>query len=83
MMLKFLLQLEKLLKYCDDIYLEHGATNEVFGLDREAFHDIEHEATLAELKLVYSPVRHLGTEYSLQVLKHMQDYLSDKIEIIF
>ncbi|MBE7705956.1 MAG: NAD(P)/FAD-dependent oxidoreductase [Cyanobacteria bacterium SIG30] len=73
---------QKLIKYCDDIYLEHGATNEVFGLDKETYADIAHKATLAELKLVYSPVRHLGTEYSLHVLKHMQDYLSDKIEII-
>lgn len=75
-------EVQKLIKYCDEIYLEHGATETVFGDNREDFADIEHAATLAELKLVYSPVRHLGTEYSLQVLKHMQDYLSDKIEII-
>ncbi len=75
-------EVEGLIKYCDDIYLEHGATNDVFGTNKEDFADISHAATLAELKLVYSPVRHLGTEYSLQVLKHMQDYLSDKIEII-
>lgn len=73
---------EKLIQYCDDIYLEHGATEVVYGRDKNEFIDIEKAATLAELKLVHSPVRHLGTEKSLFVLKHMQDYLMDKIEII-
>ena len=73
---------ENLIQYCDDIYLEHGATEVVFGRDKNEFLDIERAATLAELKLVHSPVRHLGTEKSLDVLKHMQDYLMDKIEII-
>ncbi len=73
---------EKLIQYCDDIYLEHGATEVVYGRNKNEFLDIERAATLAELKLVHSPVRHLGTEKSLVVLKHMQDYLMDKIEII-
>lgn len=73
---------ENLIQYCDDIYLEHGATEVVFGRDKNEFLDIERAATLAELKLVHSPVRHLGTEKSLHVLKHMQDYLQDKITII-
>lgn len=75
-------KVEDLISYCDNIYLEHGATKTVFGTNRADFADIEHAATLAELKLVHSPVRHLGTEKSLAVLKSMQDYLQDKIEII-
>ena len=71
-----------LIDYCDNIYLEHGATEVVFGRNREEFADIERQATLAELKLVHSPVRHLGTEKSLFVLKSMQDDLANKIEII-
>src|SRR5574344_2865240 len=73
---------ENLIDYTDSIYLKFGATKEVFGRDKEAFADIAHKATLAELKLVHSPVRHLGTERSLDVLKGMQDYLSDKITIV-
>ena len=75
-------EVEDLIEYCDNIYLTHGATKTVFGTNKEDFADIEHAATLAELKLVHSPVRHLGTEKSLSVLKSMQDYLSDRIEII-
>ena len=75
-------KVEEYIKYADDLYLEHGATDEVFGTNMEVFREIERQASLAELKLVHSPVRHLGTERSLDVLKHMQDYLDDKITIL-
>ena len=54
-------KVEEYIKYADDLYLEHGATDEVFGTDMEVFREIERQASLAELKLVHSPVRHLGT----------------------
>lgn len=73
---------KELIKYADDLYLKYGATDEVFGTDMKTFEEIEHQATLAELKLVHSPVRHLGTERSLDVLKNMQDDLHEKITII-
>ncbi|MCQ2753687.1 MAG: FAD-dependent oxidoreductase [bacterium] len=75
-------KVEELIKYADNLYLEHGATDEVFGTDMETFREIERQAQLAELKLVHSPVRHLGTERSLDVLKHMQDYLDERITIL-
>ena len=73
---------EDLIKYSDDLYLKFGATEEVFGTDINTFKELERQASLAELKLVYSPVRHLGTERSLDVLKSMQDYLDEKITIL-
>src|SRR5574344_1502437 len=75
-------KVEQLIDYTDKIYLDYGATEEVFGTDKEVYAELAHEATLAELKLVHSPVRHLGTERSLDVLKNMQDFLSDKITIL-
>lgn len=75
-------QAEELIKYSDDLYIKYGATDEVFGTDIKTFEEIERQATLAELKLVHSPVRHLGTERSLDVLKAMQDDLDNKITII-
>ena len=76
-------EVEALIDYADKTYLEFGATETVFGRNKEDFADIAHKATLAELKLVHSPVRHMGTEKSLEVLKNMQDFLSDKITIIY
>ena len=73
---------EELIDYSDQLYLDFGATKEVFGTDIKTFHELERQAVLAELKLVYSPVRHLGTERSLDVLKAMQDYLDERITIL-
>ncbi|MBP7211536.1 FAD-dependent oxidoreductase [bacterium] len=73
---------EDLIDYTDKMYLQFGATDVVYGTNKEDYADIAHQATLAELKLVHSPVRHLGTERSLDVLKNMQDYLNDKITIL-
>ena len=75
-------KVEDLIDYADKLYLEFGATDEVFGTDQKTFDELERQASLAELKLVHSPVRHLGTERSLDVLKNMQDYLMDKITIL-
>ena len=75
-------EVEELIDYSDKLYLEFGATDEVFGTDRKTFDELERQAALAELKLVHSPVRHLGSERSLAVLKNMQDYLMDKITIL-
>ena len=75
-------KVEELINYADNMYLEHGATDEVFGTNMEVFREIERQAALAELKLVHSPVRHLGTERSLDVLKHMQGFLDERITIL-
>jgi len=76
-------EVEELIDYADKLYLDFGATEELHGTDKEEYAKIAHQATMAELKLVYSPVRHLGTERSLEVLKNMQDYLTDKITIMY
>lgn len=75
-------QLEELINYVDQIYLNYGATTTVYGTDSDSVADISRQATLAELKLIYSPIRHLGSDRSTAVLKAMQDFLSDKIEIV-
>lgn len=74
--------LEDLISYTDNIYLDYGATDVVYGTNNDSISDISRRATLAELKLVESPIRHLGTDRSTAVLKSMQDFLSDKTDII-
>lgn len=76
--------LEDLISYTDNIYLEHGATQTLYGANEDVVADIERRATLAELKLIYSPIRHLGTERSLAVLDSMyQKAVKDGAEIYF
>lgn len=76
-------KVEELIDYTDKIYLDFGATEVIYGTDKEVFEEISKKATVAELRLVRSPVRHLGTERSLDVLKNMQDFLTEKITILY
>lgn len=75
-------ELENLISYVDGIYVDFGATTKIYGTDSDSIADISRRATLSELQLVYSPIRHLGSDRSTAVLKEMQDFLSDKVEII-
>jgi len=74
--------LEELISYTDNIYLKHGATETVYGTDNDSFLEVSRKATLAELKLIHSPIRHLGTDRSGAVLKNMQDELSGMATIL-
>ncbi|OGI04199.1 MAG: FAD-dependent oxidoreductase [Candidatus Melainabacteria bacterium GWF2_37_15] len=73
--------LQDLISYTDNIYLDYGATNKVHGNDSEAVSEISRRAKLAELKLIHSPIRHMGSDKSQGVLKNMYDALKDKVEV--
>jgi len=74
-------QARALVGYVDDIYLKFGAPQKVYGLG-EKVAELEHQATLAELRLTPVKLRHLGTENCRQTLEAMQNYLTPKINII-
>lgn len=74
-------ELDILIDYVDKVYLEFGATKEIYGTDSDSIADIARKATLSELQLIYSPIRHLGSDRSGEVLKAMQDFLAEKITI--
>jgi len=68
-----------LIHYVDDIYLRFGASNEVYGVGP----DVEQQgrkAELAGLRLIPTPVRHMGTELCREVLKDMHQFLANRIE---
>jgi len=70
----------KLIKYVDELYLKFGATKKVFGGDGK-INEISRRAKKAGLRLIPTPVRHMGTENGYQVLKGMQDYLFPRVEV--
>ncbi|OFI05374.1 ferredoxin--NADP reductase [Clostridium acetireducens DSM 10703] len=73
----------KLIKYCDDIYLKFGANETVYGLNNEKVEDIKYEASKHNIRLIECPVRHLGTELAYGVLKKMYHYLVDNTNTEF
>lgn len=70
-------QLEELLDYSDGLWLEFGAVQEVHGPDAETATSLQHEATLAGMKLVPMQIRHLGTDRSPKVLDAMREHLEE------
>ncbi|PKM82125.1 MAG: FAD-dependent oxidoreductase [Firmicutes bacterium HGW-Firmicutes-14] len=68
--------LQDLIGYVDNIYVNYGAPETVYGIDEEdAIREIERKAVFAELKLIPAPIRHLGTGRCKQILERMRDYL--------
>ena len=75
-------KLHQYVRMVDDIYLRYGAPAEVFGTDDEAIARIEKQAVLADLRLIPSRIRHLGTGRSQEVLQAMQDALIERGVVI-
>ncbi len=70
--------LTAIIDYADGLWLEFGATTEVHGPDPDTAAALQHEATLAGMKLIPMPIRHLGTDRSPQVLDAMRTHLDDR-----
>lgn len=68
-----------LIKYVDELYLRFGASRKVFGRGGEV-EEIGRKASQAGLRLIPTPLRHMGTENGFNVLKAMQDYLMPCLE---
>lgn len=67
--------LQEYIDYADQIYLRFGANPGVYGLNNKKVDDLIYEASRYNIKLIPCPVRHLGTDLSLEVLKGMYQYL--------
>lgn len=74
---------KKLIKYCDDIYINFGANEKVHGLNNERVDEIKYEASKHNIRLIECPVRHLGTELAYEVLKSMYHHLIDNTNTDF
>jgi uncharacterized protein len=76
-------QVLDLIRYVDQINLNHGATPNITDPTTESVKGIEHRAYAAGLKLLRAQVRHLGTEQNLEILKSIYEYLAPRIDMLF
>ncbi len=74
--------LEQLFHYVDNIYLRYGATPRVYGDDGERIEELRKKAEMAELILLPSRVRHLGTDSCRGILTRIRNHLKDQITIL-
>lgn len=73
----------ELIRYVDEINLEHGATLSITDPTTEAVREIERKGAGVGLKLLRANVRHLGTEQNLQILQSIYKELETKITMKF
>lgn len=66
------------IKVADDMYMQFGAIDRIFGVSPDRAEVIADRATHAGLKFIPARLRHLGTGYSMVVLQGMMDYLIEK-----
>ncbi len=72
-----------LIKYVDDINLDHGAPKEITDPNTKEVLDIERRGLAVGLKLLRSQVRHLGTEVNLRLLASIYEELKTKMQFKF
>ncbi|OXM86295.1 NAD(P)/FAD-dependent oxidoreductase [Paenibacillus rigui] len=76
-------QVMDLIHYVDSINLEHGATESITDPTTPTVRSIEQRAYAAGLKLLRAQVRHLGTEQNLEILKSINAFLKERIDMQF
>lgn len=74
-------ELQKLIDYIDDIYVEFGGPKEVHGELSKAAEDIMKKSAAADLKFIPARIRHLGTDNCFNILKKMEAYISERIDV--
>ncbi|HEY3314164.1 MAG TPA: NAD(P)/FAD-dependent oxidoreductase [Bacillota bacterium] len=74
-------RLDELIGYVDQVYLRFGAPEEVYGTNGAAFRDLQRQAATADLSLIPTRVRHLGTDRCYDILSAMRDHLADRVDI--
>lgn len=68
----------ELIDYADSIYTAFGAPDLVHGLNDKKVEEIDYECSRHNIHLVRCPVRHMGTEYSLETLRSMYRWLTEQ-----
>lgn len=74
-------QLDALFVDVDRIWREHGAPETVFGADPDAVMDWRQKALHYGLRLLHSPIRHVGTERCADILTSMRRAVEAKVEV--
>ncbi|MCP8321302.1 MAG: FAD-dependent oxidoreductase, partial [archaeon] len=75
-------KLTGLMQEVEKTYIKFGAPTKIYGDDEDVISDISRKAAMAELRLIPSRIRHLGTDQCPQLLKKMRQTINGKVEIM-
>lgn len=70
----------ELVQYVDQIYVKFGAPRRVYGTGEEV-ESLQRRASAADLRLIPVPIRHMGSEHCVEVLRGMYGALSEVIDV--
>jgi len=68
-------KLSEIINYVDEVFLQFGAPNQVYGADEVVLREWQRKANLAEMKLLPNKIRHIGTEKAREILRDMRGAL--------
>jgi uncharacterized FAD-dependent dehydrogenase len=68
-------QTDHLIRQVDDIYVHHGAPGPIHGTRNDEIEQLEKRAAMSGLRFVSVPIRHMGTERCVDIMRHMRDAL--------
>ncbi len=68
-------QTDRLIQEVDEIYVRYGAPTPVHGVRNDEIEQLEKRAALASLRFVSVPIRHIGTERCVTIMRRMRDDL--------
>ena len=74
-------ELQRFIEYIDKMYVDFGGPNEVHGDITPKVEEIMKKAASADLKFIPARIRHLGTDNCFNILKRMEEYLREHIEV--
>jgi hypothetical protein len=76
-------ELERLIRYVDGIYVKYGAPSKIHGTNRKRVAEIKALAEAHGLTLIPSRIRHIGTDRCPIVLQRMKKALNASVDIEF
>jgi len=68
-------QTQALIDEADRVYVDYGASPNVYGVHTDEFESLAKKDVLAGLRLVSVPIRHIGTECSAEIMARMYEDL--------
>lgn len=75
-------EVRRLIEYVDGIYVEFGAPGKVYGANEDEVNRISKAAAMADLKLIPSAIRHVGTDQWPTMLRKMRKALDGKVHLM-
>ena len=68
----------KLIKHVDETYVRFGAGGPVYGTSTDEVERLEKRASLAGLRFISVPIRHMGTERCAEIMRAIRDALVER-----